>query len=46
MENESKKTNADEQELLNTDAGNLTDKVTQVVDYGTLDEQPEDKESK
>ena len=32
----SKKTVVDNKKLLNTDAGGLTDKVTQVVDYGEI----------
>jgi hypothetical protein len=32
----SKKTVVDNKKLLNTDAGSLSDKVTQVVDYGEI----------
>jgi len=36
MSKKSKKTTADEKIILNKDAGNLKDKVTQVVDYGEI----------
>ena len=36
MSKKSKKTVEDNKKLLNTDAGNLNDKVTQVVDYGEI----------